>query len=159
MPDRKPPRLNGDGFATVRALLAYQRTSLVDKAAGVTAEQATWSPVPSRTSLLWLIRHVDEAERTWVVRRFAGIEDAPATQDPTTGTDPLEAAIASYRTTWTVVDGIVDDASGPDARCRGDTTEPPVDLFWILAHLVEETARHAGHADILRELIDGSTGR
>ena len=50
-------------------------------------------------------------------------------------------------------------ASGPDERCRADDADPPVNLLWVLAHLVEETARHAGHADILRELLDGSTGR
>ena len=50
-------------------------------------------------------------------------------------------------------------APGLDELCRRPDADPPVSLRWVLLHLLEETARHAGHADIIRELIDGGTGR
>jgi hypothetical protein len=56
-------------------------------------------------------------------------------------------------------DGIILDASDLDELCRRSDAPEPVNLRWVLMHLLEETARHAGHADILRELIDGHTGR
>jgi len=159
MADRKPPRLATDALGTLTALLAYQRASLVGKVDGLTEAQAGWSPVPSGTSLRWLVGHMADAEQTWVVRRFAG---RPVTLPggATTGvSEELATAVAAYRATWEVVDGIVSAASGPDDRCRDDAGDTPVNLLWVLAHLVEETARHAGHADILRELLDGATGR
>ena len=158
MTDRKPPRVVSGELATLLALLQYQRTSLVDKVQGVTAEQAVWSPVPSGTSLLWLITHMAEAEQTWVVRRFAGTTSG-ADEAPPTGADPLSSAVDRYRRGWAEVDALVAGAAGPDEPCRDDVTHPPVTLRWVVAHLLEETARHAGHADILRELIDGSVGR
>jgi len=158
MADRRPPRRSGDALGTLRALLDYQRTSLVAKVEGLTAEQAAWSPVPSGTSLLWLVGHMADAEQTWVVVRFAGREVTLPGGATSGVSDDLDRAVGAYRATWAVVDAVLDGA-GPTDRCRADDTEPPVDLVWVLAHLVEETARHAGHADILRELIDGTTGR
>jgi hypothetical protein len=159
MADLKPPRLATDALATVAALLDYQRGSLLRKVDGLTTAQAAWSPVASGTSLLWLIGHMADAEQTWVVVRFAGLPvDLPG--GATTGvSDDLDRSVAAYRATWPVVDAIVAGASGPGQLCREDDTEPRVDLMWILCHLLEETARHAGHADILRELVDGRTGR
>jgi hypothetical protein len=159
MADQKPPRLAGDPRATLCALLGYQRASLLRKVEGLTDEQAAISPVPSGTSLLWLVEHMAGAERTWVVDRFAGLgADRPdgAGSDPT---GRLADAVTAYRATTDAVDAIVAAAPGLDTRCVADVGEPPVDLGWVLAHLVEETARHAGHADILRELLDGATGR
>ena len=95
----------------------------------------------------------------WVVRRFAGRPVALPGGVVTALSDDLGTTIVAYRATWEVVDAIVAGASGPDEPCRADDTDPPVNLLWVVAHLVEETARHAGHADILRELIDGRTGR
>ena len=60
---------------------------------------------------------------------------------------------------WARVDEVVDAAPDLDAFCADTGAESPVTLRWVLMHLLEETARHAGHADILRELIDGQTGR
>jgi hypothetical protein len=159
MADQKPPRLATDALASLTALLDYQRTSLVGKVEGLTTAQAAWSPVPSGTSLLWLIGHMADAEQSWVVRRFAGLPvEFPG--GATSGlSDDLDSTVAAYRATWPIVDGVIAGASHPGERCRADDVEPPVDLLWIVTHLLEETARHAGHADILRELIDGQTGR
>jgi uncharacterized damage-inducible protein DinB len=162
MPDLKPPRLAGDEVQTLRALLQYQRESLARKADGVDEERARWSPVGSGTSLLWLMRHMAAAEATWVLHRFAGQDPVPPGPEP--ADDTLRAAADAYRQGWQRVDAVAfatatAAGAGLDELCRRPDPGPPVSLRWVLMHLLEETARHAGHADILRELIDGSTGR
>jgi hypothetical protein len=72
--------------------------------------------------------------------------------------DTLASVVAAYRDTWRRVDAIVATAS-LDERCRNVGDDTPVNLRWVAAHLLEETARPAGRADSLRELIDGHTGR
>ena len=157
MTDLRPPRLDSDERQTLLALLQYQRESLVRKVDGVDAEAARRAFVGSGTTLLWLMKHIAHAETLWIVERFAGEHadlDGAVTAD-----DTIAAAIDAYRDTWVRVDAIV-SASSLDDRCRGlAADEAPVNLRWVLMHLLEETARHAGHADIIRELIDGSTGR
>lgn len=157
MADLKPPRLASGEAETVRALLQYQRESLVRKVAGVDEDSARWSPVGSGTSLLWLIRHMADAEVTWVLHRFAGQDPAPSAGPPQDGT--LAAAVDAYRQVWQRVDAVVFSGSSLDEPCQRPDAGPPVTLRWVLMHLLEETARHAGHADIIRELIDGATGR
>ena len=152
MPDRKPIRLAGDERTTVHALLQYQRASFVRKMTDVDDEAAASSSVPSGTSLLWLANHMGDAEATWVLRRFAGRSDDPAPAPD------LAGAVERYRRITAAVDDVVAE-SGLDDPCPPFDGASEVNLRWILAHLLEETARHAGHADILRELIDGSTGR
>jgi len=156
VPDHKPPRIDGDERHTVLALLQYQRDSLVRKVAGVNDAVARHSPVGSGTTLLWLVKHMAAAETTWVLRRFAGHdEDAGDTVGPS---DTPGSVTAAYRATWARVDAVVDAAGSLEQHCLAGG-DPPVPLRWVLMHLLEETARHAGHADILRELADGSTGR
>ena len=157
MTDQRPPRLAGDERATLVALLQFQRESFVRKVAGVDDEAARWSPVPTGTSLLWLTKHLAGAEAVWVLTRFAGRTDV-VRDDTVREGDTLDGAIEAYRATWRAVDAVVAEASLDDG-CQADEHSPPVDLRWILAHLLEETARHAGHADLLREQLDGSTGR
>ena len=70
-----------------------------------------------------------------------------------------ELAAARAQGYSATVDALVATADGPDEPCRGEVTIPALTLRWVLAHLLEETARHAGHADIIRELIDGAVGR
>jgi uncharacterized damage-inducible protein DinB len=156
MPDLKPPHLAGDERASVLALLQFQRESLVRKVTGVDDGDARRSPVGSGTSLLWLMKHIARAEAIWVLHRFADLGDPPS--DEVTAQDTLDDLVASYRDTWRRVDEVVAAAS-LDETCRRRDGHGGVNLRWILLHLLEETARHAGHADILRELIDGDTGR
>ena len=159
MADQRPPRRTGDDRGTLLSLLQFQRESLVRKVEGVGEEQARWSPVGSGTSLLWLTKHLAGAEATWVLRRFAGRTDV-ARDDEVHEGDTVESAVSAYRRMWAAVDEVVAGASLDDS-CQADEREHegPVDLRWIVAHLLEETARHAGHADIIREQLDGSTGR
>jgi len=155
--DRKPPRLAGTERETLLALLQYQRDSLIRKVDGVEEEAARRSPVGSGTTLLWLLKHLAQAEIRWVVMRFAGL-DAALPADTVQPGDTVASVIAGYRAACAQADAVARTA-GLDEPCRADDSGEPVNLRWVLAHLLEETARHAGHADILRELIDGSTGR
>jgi len=157
MADRKPPRMAGDEREILLSLLQYQRQSLVRKVTGVDEGAARRSLVASGTTLLWLVKHMARAESLWILRRFAGQKVDPP-EDAVNSGDSLISAVGVYRATWREVDAVV-AASDLDRVCRETGDEPPVNLRWVLTHLLEETARHAGHADILRELIDGSTGR
>ena len=157
--DQKPPRLQGDDRATLVALLQYQRDSVVRTVAGLDDEAARRPMVPTGTSLLWLVKHLAAAEVTWILRRFARLDVAVPDATVQAG-DTLVAAVDAYRAVWRQSDAVLGAAESLDEPCRGlDAGEEPANLRWVLAHVLEETARHAGHADILRELIDGRTGR
>jgi uncharacterized damage-inducible protein DinB len=144
-----------DERTTILALLQYTRESFVRKVVGVDDDIGATASVASGTTLLWLANHLADAERIWLLHRFQGAD--PADDPPHEAT--IAAAIDRYRRTWTITDAVV--AAEPDlgAMCPDFDGGEPVSLRWILLHLLEETARHAGHADILRELVDGSTGR
>ncbi len=157
MADLKPPWLVDDERQTLCALLQFQRESFVRKVEGVSEEAARRRFVRSDTTLLWLTKHLTYAELLWFVQRFAG-EDGSLPDSSVQLDDTLEAAVREYRSAWALVDVIVANASLDDV-CRNVGNSSNVNLRWILAHMLEETARHAGHADILRELIDGETGR
>ena len=157
MPDQKPPRLVGGERETLQALLQFQRDSFVRKAAGLDDDSARRALVSSGTTMLWLMKHMARAESLWIEQRFAGGHPAVADDTVRPG-DTVAAAADVYRATWARVDAIVAGASLDDV-CADVGDESPVNLRWVLMHLLEETARHAGHADILRELVDGRTGR
>jgi uncharacterized damage-inducible protein DinB len=152
--DLKPPPLTTDERSTLVSLLQFQRDSFVRKVTGVSDDDARASPVASGTSLLWLTNHLADAETIWVLTRFLGRPVDPVAAEHA---EALDGAIDRYRKVWAAVDPVY-ATSGLEQTCAADDV-PVVNLRWILGHLLEETARHAGHADILRELIDGSTGR
>jgi hypothetical protein len=158
MPDLKPPRLVADERVTLLALVQYQRDSFVRKVTGVDEERARRVSVGSGTTLLWLTKHTAHAESLWVIRRFAGLDlDLP--EESIHPGDTVDSAVAIYKKVWIQVDAVIAAAPNLDEVCRDIGDEAPVNLRWVLMHLLEETARHAGHADILRESIDGTTGR
>jgi uncharacterized damage-inducible protein DinB len=157
MVDQKPPRSFGDEREVLMTLLQYQRESLARKVLGVDDAAARQSPVNSGTSLVWLIRHLAHAEQLWILHRFAGRQQPPAL--PAASRDTVDAALAAYRRTWADVDAVIAATPTLDKISVVADANGHAPLRWILAHLLEETARHAGHADILRELIDGATGR
>lgn len=157
--DLKPPRLvGGSERATLRTLMQYQRESVVRKLDGLTDDDARRPLVPSGTSLLWIVKHLTRAELLWIVHRFAGRSDVALPSDQLEPDESVASVLDGYRSVWMIVDEIVDAAS-LDQPCRDVGSESMVDLRWVLMHLLEETARHAGHADIIREQIDGTTGR
>jgi len=148
--------------------LQYQRETLAWKCAGLTAEQLRRRAVPpSMLSLLGLVRHMAEVERGWFRRRFAG-SDVPkryqTEADPDADfngavADPAvaEEAWAAWRVEIVFAEQFTRDH---DLDFVGHDSEgEPVSLRELLVHMVEEYARHNGHADLLRERIDGRLGQ
>lgn len=158
MPDLRPPRFAGDERQTLMALWRYHHESFLRKLDGVSDLDGARRLVGSDTTLIWLADHLAEAGHTWIVERFLGQPlDPPATA---AASETVSGAAERCRRAFAEVTAIVDDHDLDELAAtpvHGDAE--PVNLRWIVAHLLEETARHAGHADILRELIDGSTGR
>jgi hypothetical protein len=93
-----------------------------------------------------------------LLHRFAG-QPAVIEDDQVSPEDTLQTAITAYRQTWIRTDAVVAAAPSLSDLCRDVGSEAPVNLRWVLMHLLEETARYAGHADVLREMVDGETGR
>jgi len=155
MADHKPPRSVADERSTALALLQFQRESLLRKVSGIDDELASTALVPSGTTLLWLANHMADAERIWLLHRF---RSADPTADPPHATT-IAGACDRYRATWSIADDVIRSEPDLDATTPPFDDGPVVSLRWILLHLLEETARHAGHADIIRELLDGTTGR
>ena len=136
-------------------LWRYHRESFVRKASGVSEDDARRRLVQSETTLLWLANHLAGTQRHWILGRFAG-GDGP----PLPPSDTLAAALEACNETWRLVDAVIEQHDFDDLCARlvhGDAE--PLNLRWVVIHLLEETARHAGHADIIREILDGSTGR
>jgi hypothetical protein len=159
--DLRPPEAHADERATLLTFLGYLRESVIRKAEGVPDEAAGTSAVPSGTSLLGLLRHLAGVELNWFVWAYEGAGREPWDDDFTLAPgETVAGAVAAYRDAIRRADAVVagcDDLERPGARSLRETAPPS--LRWILVHMIEETGRHAGHADILRELHDGATGR
>jgi hypothetical protein len=146
--------------------LDYQRQTLLSKAAGLTAEQLKRASVePSNLTLLGLIRHMTEVERSWFRTRAAGdasAGDIYCTDDNLDGDfdDVAEAdAEANYAAFLAEIDAVRKAAADlPLEHEFATSRRPAVSLRWVYIHMIEEYARHNGHADLLRERIDGVTG-
>ncbi|WWQ68974.1 DinB family protein [Streptomyces sp. Q6] len=145
--------------------LTAQRATLELKCAGLRGELATASVEPSTLSLLGLVRHVTDVERRWFRRAIAG-QDAPnlySTPDNPEG-DFDDAAAADPAAVWAAwraeaefADQLLAGAADLDVTGR-DAWRGTVSLRWVVIHMIEEYARHNGHADLLRERIDGTVG-
>ncbi|MEU3776301.1 DinB family protein [Streptomyces sp. NPDC032472] len=163
-PRIQPVRV-GDERATLTGLLDWQRGTLMVKCAGLTDEQLRRKAVtPSGLSLLGLVRHLAEVERGWFRNVFNG-EDVRGyfprneagewTEFHVEDADPAES-FRIWRETCERSRAIVAAAESLDAI--GRFGEEEYSLRYILGHMIEEYARHNGHADLLREAIDGVTG-
>jgi len=166
----EPPRL-ADERATLVGFLDYQRTTLLLKIEGVADERLGEATVPpSDLSLLGLLRHLTEVERSWFRRRFAG-EDAPPLyygQAHPTGdedgdfhpgpNDSVADALAAWWAEVQFADELIAAHSLDDVSALRAHEGMHNNLRWALVHLIEEYARHNGHADLIRERLDGATG-
>ena len=157
MTDRRPPSTGNDERAVLLGFLDHLRDAVATKADGVGEPEVRAPGVPSGTNLLGLVTHLTAVERFY----FLG-EEPPswaATFRPPADL-PVDAAIAEYRDAVAEANRVIagcDDLAAPAPRWPRRGGAPA--MRWVLAHMVEETGRHAGHMDILRERIDGSTGR
>ncbi|MEV3861567.1 DinB family protein [Streptomyces sp. NPDC050095] len=155
----------GDERRMLAGFLTAQRRTLELKCAGLEAELATASVEPSSLSLLGLVRHVTDVERRWFRRTIAG-QDVPnlySTPDNPEGDfdDVAKADAAAVWEAWRAetafADQVVADARDLDVEGT-DAWRGTVSLRWVVVHMIEEYARHNGHADLLRERIDGTVG-
>jgi uncharacterized damage-inducible protein DinB len=164
-PDPVDGPTTGDDRPMLEGYLHWQRATLLNICAGLTGEQLALRPVPSsELSLLGLIRHLAKVERVWFRQRAAG-QPVPPLFDPElgkdhdfTGTVAADAAaeIDRLRTEWQLGDAAVQDLKFSDTfDWHGGTWS----LRMTYVHLIGEYARHNGHADLLREAIDGVRGR
>lgn len=155
----------GDEREQLNGFLDFLRATVVMKATGLTDEQARRSLVPSElTTVASLLAHLRLNEQYW----FGVVLDGQP--------DPWEERLAQdrdaeFRTGFEIpLDQLIDDYRAQcqesrdivgklDLTSRGTTAKgEPVNARWVLIHMIEETGRHAGHLDLLRELLDGSTG-
>ncbi len=159
MQDRRTPFTIGSERQTLVEFLDYLRESMVLKLTGLDEDSARRELVPSGTNLLWLVKHLTLVEIAWFHYAFAGL-DVRVPSDRLTDDDTAESVVAGYKKAIATSNEIVEACADLDRRsARASTAPQPMTLRWVLIHMVEETARHAGHADILREQIDGQTGR
>jgi hypothetical protein len=150
---------NGAEMETLTAMLDWLRVALEDKLEGVDEEAARRRLVPSETTLLGLIKHAAVTEAGWFRYCFLGEED-PYDDDEgfeLDASDDVTSILALYKTECGNSRAAIREASPDDPAVR-ELNGRAYNLRYILIHMIEETARHAGHADILREQIDGSTG-
>lgn len=146
--------------------LEYHRSTLLWKCAGLTADQLKMRSVePSMLSLLGLVRHMTEVERTWfrwVLARDTSAEPIYYDEaNPDGDFDDVDGADAStdLDVYLAELDTVRSVAAGFDSvEAVGDRRGEDVSLRWIYVHMIEEYARHNGHADLLRQRIDGATG-
>jgi hypothetical protein len=166
--DRLDPPLIAGERPALEAWLDYHRQTLLYKCAGLTAEQLRQRAVPpSPLSLLGLVRHMAKVERIWFQERLAGRDVARlyATEDLRDGdfefidSADVPADFARFDVEVEAAREIaaahaLDDTFRNPRRGSGANT----DLRWLYVHMIEEYARHNGHADLLRERVDGVTG-
>ncbi len=162
----RPPM--DDERSTLVVFLRDQRFTLEMKCSGLDAEaMAARSVPPSTMSLLGLVRHLADVERSWMRRRMAGLDAPPLFWTPeerdgdfdNAVADPalVDEAWAAWRAECAFTDAYV--AEAPDLGVPGvDPEAMHKTLRQVLVHLIEEYARHLGHADLLRERIDGRIG-
>jgi uncharacterized damage-inducible protein DinB len=167
--DRARPGLQADEREMLNGWLEHHRGILLWKCEGLTDDQLRQRSVPPSTlSLLGLVRHMAQVERGWFRQVFLG-EDVPDLYDDRddrdvdfNGVDDADVAadVAAFEAECGASREVV--AAAPDldvlSKKRSERTGEQFSLRWIITHMIEEYARHNGHADLLRESIDGATG-
>jgi uncharacterized damage-inducible protein DinB len=159
---RQPvPRNDAGELDTATAFLSFARACVLKKAEGLSDEQLRRVLVGSGTNILGLIQHLTVAEQVWFAHDLLGSEldqDPDFTMEVPAGRS-AEQVVADYRDAIEASDAAIRAVGDPAALMVQPVDGTRLSLRWLLAHATSETARHAGHADILREQLDGVTGR
>jgi uncharacterized damage-inducible protein DinB len=167
--DRPEPPFFADERTMLDAWLDFHRATLIAKCEGLSEDQLrTRSVPPSSMSLIGLVRHLADVERNWFRRALAGEDIEPlyySRANPDGEFDDVDTAdvvvdLAQYRAEVEEARRAAAQYSDLDQAGTGfrDGHHTPMSLRWIYVHMIEEYARHNGHADFLRERIDGVTG-
>jgi uncharacterized damage-inducible protein DinB len=167
---RQDPPATGGELEQLTAFLDFQRETVLRKAEGLDAGQLAQALPPSSLTLAGLLNHLALVEDSWFRERFAGLAGQETWAGVDWETDPdfefrtavdvdpdelrqrYRDACARSREVVAAAEGL--DQLGAQPRRNGASWN----LRWLLLHMIEETARHAGHADLLRESIDGAVG-
>ncbi|MER7774007.1 DinB family protein [Streptomyces sp. NPDC096191] len=155
--DAPPPRTGSSEAETLRGFLDYLRTSVAGKVDGAPEPQVRTAAVPSGTNLLGLLHHLTHVERALFLGAEVRNWQATFRAAPEDG---VAEVVARYREAVERANVVLDACTDLAAPLpRHPPGKPAPSVRWALTHMIEETGRHAGHADVLRELIDGATGR
>nr|WP_216645644.1 DinB family protein [Isoptericola halotolerans] len=166
--------MRGDETTTLRSFLDYHRDTLRRKTAGLSAEQLRTPLAPSTMTLAGLLKHLAYVESQWFRVVLAGEDPLPPfdavdwSDDPdwewhSALGDPAEVLRGLFDTAVASSDEVLEATlatGGPDALSARESHhgDGRFSVRWILVHMIEEYARHNGHADLLREALDGETG-
>jgi len=160
---RKRVPFTGAEKESLQVSLDRHRDAVLWKLEGLSDADLRRSMTPSGTNLLGLVKHLAAVEYAWFCQTF-GRETEPLPLDDTDANADMRARedettediLAFYARARAAADQVIDEVGLEETGTAwfGDA----VSLRWVLIHMLEETARHAGHVDILRELIDGTTG-
>ena len=169
--DRVDPQLASDERTMLLEFLDFHRATLVQKVTGLTQAQLAARPVStSSLTLAGLVKHHALNEDTWFSRRFAGLPElepwasAPFDADPdweftTAPAESPESLVVLYEAACERSRAAIAHSSFDDLSAEADRGGVEhFTLRWIVLHMIEETARHNGHVDLMREAIDGTTG-
>jgi len=153
-----------DELTMLRGWLEHLRGGAIYKLEGLDDEQLRWRPTATSNSLGGIVMHLGYAERLWIRLVFAGESmDRAWTSDRYALTFlvpdewSVDDVLAFYRAETGMADAVLDGVAGIEEPSRAAMR--PTNLRWVLTHLLEEVARHLGHMDITRELVDGKIGR
>jgi hypothetical protein len=150
--------------------LNRQREEVVAVAEGLSDEQARWTPDGALLSVVGVINHLTHVEWRWVEGRYRRQPFPERTDEFAAGGIGVQQACTAYWVQAQRTDDVVRAAPSLEVACLGREgdwppahtllgLDEPLDLRWVLLHLIEETAHHAGHADATRELLDGKLMR
>jgi uncharacterized damage-inducible protein DinB len=138
--------------------LGYLRRAVIRNLDGLDEAQSRWTPEGRLIALLGIVNHLTCVESRWIDGGFGGVDVSRSEAEFAPGPElSLGVALDAYRARATATDAVVrsmalDRVSDPEGWAEGQT------LRWVVLHLINETARHAGHADATREMLDGTAG-
>lgn len=139
--------------------LGYLRGAVLRKVDGLDDEGARWTPEGRLIPLIGIVNHLTRVEWRWIDGAMLGQDVERTEEEFRPGPElTLEAAVRAYRSRAVDTDQAVRRIGDLSSPCLEGSADNPLDLRWVLLHLINETARHAGHADATRELLDGTTG-
>jgi hypothetical protein len=155
----------GSERETLQGALDWYRAVVEHKVDGLTLDQARSVLTPTGLSILGVIKHLGLVERDWFGNIFAGeaVESADSGEDNSADFviepgDTVESVLGFYRDEAERSREVAADSLLESLSARETSLGEHVSLRWVLVHMLEETARHAGHMDLMRESIDGRTG-
>jgi len=163
---RVDPSRRGGELELLSEFLDYHRATLQMKCADLDEEQLKRRAVPTTgLTLLGLVRHLTDVERAWFIRTLDGRPAPPqyfSAEDPdgefdTLGSHPVEEVWRRYHAAVNEARTVVASFPAAEEPARSAGADQP-NVRWVLLHMIEEYARHNGHADLLRQAIDGEAG-